>query len=384
MPEMRILIVHPLPGPDFSVHDVYVGWYEALKELGVDVAPFNLNDRLVAFSNALADTHTTDEEGRPIVKNMFTEDGVFMAALEGLSHALYTFWPDVVLCVSGFFMTAGTMQLMRSRRHKIVMLCTESPYQDDEQLLRGGLADLVLLNDPANLERFREDGPAEYVPHSFRPSVHHPRRGPRDPQLACDLTFIGTAFKSRIEFFGDMDLTGLDVLLGGNDWGKLDPASPLARHVGTPLGEPDCIDNPQTAELYRHARSGLNFYRRESEDTWDGQAFAMGPREVEMAACGLPFLRDPRPESDEVLPMLPSFSGPGDASEKLRWLLADEARRQDLGEQARRAVSDRTFTNSVRRVLQLIDRLLPVLNFAGLGLAALDRAMLSFAALGKL
>jgi len=59
---------------------------------------------------------------------MFTEEGVFYAAMEGLSHALLTFWPDVVLCVSGFFLNAGTMQLIRSRRHKIVMLHTECPY----------------------------------------------------------------------------------------------------------------------------------------------------------------------------------------------------------------------------------------------------------------
>jgi hypothetical protein len=84
---MRILIVHP--GPDFSVHDVFTGWYEALKELGVEVAPFNLNDRLVAFGSALVDTHQYDETGHPLVRPMFTEEGIFHAAMEGLSHALY-------------------------------------------------------------------------------------------------------------------------------------------------------------------------------------------------------------------------------------------------------------------------------------------------------
>jgi hypothetical protein len=87
-----------------------------------------LNDRLVAYSNALVDTHQYDETGHPIVRTMFTEEGVFHAAMEGLSHALYTFWPDVVLFISGFFLNAGTMQLIRSRRHKIVILATESPY----------------------------------------------------------------------------------------------------------------------------------------------------------------------------------------------------------------------------------------------------------------
>ena len=39
---MRVLLCHP--GPDFSVHDlgVYAGWLEALRDLGVQVASYNL------------------------------------------------------------------------------------------------------------------------------------------------------------------------------------------------------------------------------------------------------------------------------------------------------------------------------------------------------
>jgi hypothetical protein len=43
---VRVLLVHP--GPDFSVHDVFVGWQEGLREAGVEVASFNFNDRLLA------------------------------------------------------------------------------------------------------------------------------------------------------------------------------------------------------------------------------------------------------------------------------------------------------------------------------------------------
>ena len=42
---MRVLIVHP--GPDFSVHDVYSGWHEALTSLGCEVGVYNTNDRLL-------------------------------------------------------------------------------------------------------------------------------------------------------------------------------------------------------------------------------------------------------------------------------------------------------------------------------------------------
>lgn len=311
---------------------------------------------MIFYSQALIDTGEKDEKDRPVVRRAMNEDQAYAAAAQGLSHACYTFWPDLVLFISAFFMTAGTFQLLRMRGHKIVILHTESPYQDDEQLVRGQLADLNLLNDPTNLDKFREIAAAEYMPHAYRPAVHYPRTGPRDPGKASDLCFIGTAFKSRIGFFEAMDLTGIDVLLGGNDWGSVSEDSPLARFVGSGLGNPDCVDNPQAAELYRHARAGINFYRREAEEGWDTRAWAMGPREVEMAAIGLPFLRDPRGEGDEVLSMLPRFASPAEASGQLRWLLAHNAEREELAAKARAAIADRTFANNARRLLQLLDR----------------------------
>jgi spore maturation protein CgeB len=225
--------------------------------------------------------------------------------------------------------------------------------------MRGQLADLVLLNDPTNLEMFREHVRAEYMPHAYRPSVHRPLDGPPDPQLFSDLCFIGTAFKSRIAFFEAMDLDGIDVLIGGNDWGKLDADSPVARFIGSGLGNPDCVDNEQAIRLYQHAKTGINFYRRETSPTegWDGTGWAMGPRELEMAAVGLPFIRDPRPEGDAVLPFLPTFESPGEASEKLHWLLAHKDARTVMGQRAREAVADRTFAANARWFLRLTEEL---------------------------
>ena len=143
------------------------------------------------------------------------------------------------------------------------------------------------------------------MPHAYRPLVHHP--GPVDPVMACDLAFVGTGFPSRVEFLEAMDLDGLDVLLAGA-WAWLPDSSPLRRMVAHDLGE--CIDNTQTASIYRSAMTGINLYRREADDGDHADGVSCGPREIEMAACGLWFARDPRPESDDLFPMLPSFTGP--------------------------------------------------------------------------
>jgi hypothetical protein len=351
---VRILIVHP--GPNFSVADVYSGWSEALSQMGCEVHGYNLDDRLAFYSHCFI-SMGEDDEGRIQVRRAMTEGQAVYAALQGLSHALYTYWPDVVLFISGFWISSGLLATIRSRRHTIVILHTESPYQDDSQLVRADFADINLINDPANLEAYAElEGHAEYMPHAYRPSVHHPRAAgePRDPALASDFAFIGTGFESRIRFFEQMDFDGIDVLLGGY-WEMLAEDSPLRKYLGHNTGL--CVDNSETAAVYRNARAGINFYRREWEyGMIPAEGYALGPREVEMAASGLFFLRDPRPEGDKVLNMLPTFGTPGDASEKLRWFLQNDTARDKAAGLARAAIADRTFANHAKRLLTLLDQ----------------------------
>jgi hypothetical protein len=301
-----------------------------------------------------------DEAGLPIVHQALTQEGAFGLAMQGISHALYTFWPDVVIFVSGFFAQAGLLDVIRKRNHKIVILATESPYQEDAQLTRAQFADLTVLNDPANLHLYDELGiPALYMAHAYRPHIHRPRTGGEPlTEKPADLTFIGTAFQSRIDFFSAMDFDGVDFLLAGNDWGKLPPDHKLVPYVGTGLANADCVHNEYTAALYANSKMGINFYRRESEDEHvNDVAVAMGPREVEMAAVGLPFLRDPREEGDKVLHMLPTFTSPEDASEQLRYWLKHDVERAKIARAARAAVADRTFVNNARRLLRAIDEL---------------------------
>ena len=333
------------------------GWREALTELGHDVRVYNTNDRLTCWDSALIDTGQKDEEDRPLVRKMFTREQAIDVATEGLFGICFTFRPHLVLCISAFFLRPQMLDLIRSRGLKVVLIFTESPYQDQEQLDRAAHADLNLVNDPVSLPAFRALGiPAEYVPHAYRPSLHKP--GPVIPGLACDLSFVGTGYWSRADFFEAMDLEGLDVLLAGN-WQVLKsrPGSPLHRHLSHDVDQ--CLTNEETVRVYQSSRAGINFYRREGAADGEApmlQGVAMGPREIEMAASGCWFLRDPRPEGDALLPMLPTFGSPQEAASKLRWWLARDSQREDAARAARAAISDRTFSNNARMLLRLLDR----------------------------
>jgi spore maturation protein CgeB len=343
------------PGPSQSVHDVHVGWVEALRELGEEVHVFNLDDRLALYGNALLDTGEADENGAMKLRHAFPDpDDAVRTAVNGLAATLWHQRPQVLLVISGFFVPVEFLDQARSYGTRVVLLHTEQPYELDRELKLSEHADVTLLNDPTHAERFKAVCPTFYAPHAYRPSVHYPGAG--DPGLACDFAFVGTGFGSRRWFFEQMydagGFDGVDVTLAGN-WRGIEDDSVLRKYLVD--DDPDaCFDNDQAAELYRSARVGINLYRREHDEGADALGVAMGPREVELAACGAFFLRDPRPEGDLVLSMLPTFTGPEDAARQLRWWLDNDDARQKVARVAREAVEDRTFLNSARRLVRLL------------------------------
>jgi len=351
----RILVVHP--GPDFSVADVYRGWIKALKKQGHQVMVYNTNERLTFYGMACFQDKEVEpcEHGYgPVRKAMPDPEMIAQMATKGLMESCYIFWPDVVFFISAFFQTAQSLHIMKTRGHKIVMLHTESPYQDDEQMMRGAFADLNLLNDPTNFDRWKELGPVAYVPHSYDDDVHYAVT-PRNYEI--DFSFIGTSFLSRLKFFSAMNFDGIDTVFGGNGWDTVpEEYQGLWKYLGHRPDE--CVDNTETARIYRMTKIGMNLYRQEGEEQHKGEGWAMGPREIEMAACGLFFLRDRRPESDEVFgKILPTFDGPEDAEKQMRWWLKRDKMRERKAEKALEAVADRTFDKQCRFVTGLMTRL---------------------------
>lgn len=338
---MRILVCHP--GPHFSVHDVYAGWVEALRDLGHDVIEFNLSDRLTFYQHALFQI----QEG--IMRPALTPERAVELAVNGLYAALYKTRPEIMLAISGFFLTPELLDLVRWSRTKVVLVHTESPYEDSRQLTLAPHADINLVNDYISLPKYEALSESHYVPHCYRPSLHKP--GKPVGKLACDLSFVGTGYPSRTAFFEEMDLTGLDVFLAGN-WPHLNDDSPLLKFLAHEKDE--CLDNWQTVQVYQSSKVGINLYRDEGEP--GGTGWAMGPREVEMAACGLFYLRDPRLEGNELLPMLPTFNSPEEASDLVHAYLARPVDRQRIADKARAAVADRTFGNQAARLLRLLDK----------------------------
>jgi spore maturation protein CgeB len=169
--------------------------------------------------------------------------------------------------------------------------------------------------------------------------------------MKSDFFFCGTSFDSRVEFFDQCDFNGIDIKLGGN-WQRdnLDD-----RYVEWLVHPPDeCLDNELTQQFYTSTRASLNLYRREAQRPELAEGWSMNPREVELAASGTFFLRDPRGEGDEVLDMLPTFEGPQDFMERLRWWLNHDSERAAVALKARAAIQDRTFLRNAAELMRHI------------------------------
>jgi spore maturation protein CgeB len=342
---VKALVVHP--GPHWSVSDVYRGWVRALTANGVDVREFNLNDRLSCYENA----HFKDDHGE--FHPMWPDaSDVSRLVGHGLHGACYQFQPDLVVTIAPRFLPMYVWDIIRERRTKVVTVFTESPYEDDRQIQVAEHCDLAILNDPLNLERFAEVVPTMYVPHAYDPAVHHP--GPS--RFTHDVCWVGTAgetFPSRTEFMEKVDWSGVDLALGGL-WAGVDKSSPLWPHIFNV----DCVDNDETVEHLRGSAMTFNLYRTDMADDSFVGGWAMGPREVEAAATGCFMARHSPPdhggEGDEILPMLPTFTEPGELTDIVRHYLADDVARQQIADQAREAVAGRTFENHAADVLRRV------------------------------
>jgi hypothetical protein len=339
----KIIAAHP--GPNFSVHDVHVGWVEALRQLGHKVAEFDLASRLTFYDAAMIEK---EDHGW---RKALNSTQAYELAADGLNSALYRLKPDILFVTSAFFYPPEMFDLVRSYGTQIVLLHTESPYEDNRQLPLAEHVDINLINDPSTLDKFRERNTRSYyASHSYRPGFHAP--GPKLDSVAADFAMVGTGYPSRVDFLEAMGLDGLDVLLAGN-WQLVKKDSHLMKYLAHDVDE--CIDNEQSVEIYRSSKIGLNLYRKEANADSTSDGWSCGPREIEMAACGMFYLREPRGEGDELFPMLPTVRTPNEATDELLYWLDHQDLRDEAALKARIAIEDRTFINRAKELMRLLD-----------------------------
>lgn len=351
---MKILAVHP--GASFSTHDVYVGYRDALADMGHEVIEYRLDHRLEVSQRYLrALLNYTDRDRPRAERRKPTSAQVQWEAGSQIVNQALWHKVDFVLNISLMYTHPDYFVLLRRARVPNVAILTESPYTDEahERLLP--YIDVAFVNERSSVARLgRINADVSYLPPAYDPRTHHP--GPHlddRRQPAHDVVFVGTGFPERVALLAGVDWSDIDLGLYGT-WDMLPSRHPLRRYVRGGV-----TPNHQAAALYRRARIGLNLYRTTTEFRPDAphiaHAESLNPRAVELAACGAFHLSDRRAEVAEVFgDTVPTFADAAGLASTIRSFLADEAARRRLAARLPGCVRGWTFRDRAEALVSTL------------------------------
>ena len=339
---MRILLTYP--GSAFSTYDVAAGYERALKKAGHEVSVFNYHDQLTFYQESLKYWVTENPNFEPH-PNMF-----LVMASERLVIDVVDFVPDIVLIVSGFALHRRAYDLIHNLCIPIVLLLTESPYQDKDQaiIIEKGHVKLAFTNDKSSVENL--PGLRVYLPHSFDPTVHFPFEV--GDQYKTDVFFHGTLWPERRELLAGLSETE-GITIGGFDPCHLNAALARTAHK-------DIIDNADLARWYNGTKIAINHHRTFVGTDGDGGhrhinggAWSLGPRAYEIAACGVfQLCDDTRPELKEVFgDTVAIYSDRADLEDKISYYLGHESERKDMAQGAFNKLLKCSFDARAKRIL---------------------------------
>lgn len=348
---MKIMVVSSPHA--FATRDVYTGHLAGLTALlgeanvkSYDIIPrFNL---FHAWSEWLVEVKgvPADQVPRGMRANVLAADAVFGAA--------HWYEIDALYFVSPMYFPMSIVDMLRKDGFKCWAYFTECPYED-EYWSRSQTQhfDACFVNDRNSVNRFRVWNPNTYhIAHAFNPAVHYARQRPDNGHN--HIVYVGTGFPERRKFLEQIDWADRDLRLYGN-WQEIEEGHYLYPHVRHRL-----VDNETTAQLYRGASTGLSMHRIERH--WGdgqfidpGEAYSLGPRSYELAACGLFQLSDERPELWDVFgDSVPTFATPEDLDGLMRKYDNAPGDRAALAKRQWEAVQPHTVQQRMRDLLALV------------------------------
>lgn len=285
-----------------STRDVWKKLVIGLSDNGIEVQPFDLLPRVSIFEE-MAAMFKRRKLGLP-------EDWTpTTMAYEPILGAAIFHDCDMVIVVSPQYFPTAISSMLRKVGIKTAAYFTECPYEDEIHMpLVASTFDYSLVSDLHSVglfQSFCEN--VIYVPHSYIPAIHYP---PDDESVREDNTvFVGTGYQERVDFMANVDWPR-DLNVHGGFWKwpkKLN--SKIHTYNSTRPGNfkrltqtvvvkgvravmpPYAVVGPEDcADIYRKAATSFSLHRSQkywgAEDTIvEGDAYSLGPRNWELAAC---------------------------------------------------------------------------------------------------
>jgi len=340
---MRILIIYP--GHSHSTIDVSRGYENALKELGHTVRAYNYHLQLAFYQEALK---LWKRKNKHFKLDDPTEAMLILASEQAVVEAV-DFVPDVVLIVSGFVLHRRAYALLDRLCLPLVLVLTESPYMDIEQanIIRDGHIALTFTNDKNSVEPLRvaTSKRIEYLPHSYDPRRHHHKDAVLE-KYDSDVFFFGTWWPERERLLKPVHKWarrhGYKSRIGGINHSK----------------RKGMINNEEMVCYYSATKVAINHHRmisrvKNGQEVRVQNAWSLGPRAFEIAACGAFQLSDDtRPELREVFgDTVGTYSDAESLRNQVEFYLERPKRAEAMARAAYERVKPCSFANRAREIV---------------------------------
>lgn len=335
----------------YTTRDVWTKAVVGLRRAGVEVETFDLIPRLQMYTFLEETAKKSKKFGLPPAYATHT------MAYEAITGAALHHNVDWVLVVSPQYFPQQIASLIRKAGIKTACYMTECPYEDTiDTPIKASHFDLVLVNDRNSKMLYESFAPrVEYIPHSFDPEIHYP---PEKERRQRNVIFIGTGYQTRGQFLQQIDWTkigGRLDLYGLWERGWLGSRSSLRPYV---RGE--WMTNNKTAEVYRKSAAAFSIHRLSryvgtTEQIIEGEAYSMGPRNYELAACRTFQVSDYREEVVDVFgDSMPIYNTPQELAALMKRAFREPTWRKDMAYRQWEAVQGHTCEAQMAKVAEIL------------------------------
>lgn len=269
--------------------------------------------------------------------------------------------PDLMLVLDGLDLPLEQLSVLRSRGIKTAIWLTDDPYYTDFTMKIVTHYDYVFTLERNCVEIYRGLGCTEvhYLPFAAHREHYRPTTG-RSP-VCRDISFIGSAYWNRIEFFRNImpELMSYNTVINGIWWDRL-PEAPL---YGERIEIGKWMSPQETATTYSGSKIVINLHRSHVDEDANNNALVIpaaspNPRTFEIAASGTLQLSDARDDMGSFYKIgeeIDTFSSPLELMEKVHYYLTHEEERREMALRAfERTLKDHTYTKRLNQLLNVI------------------------------
>lgn len=304
-------------------------------------------DALIQLGHEVIEFDTTPNWHEKLHAGLLGTGDRYAAMNRRFRRAVESESPDLMLAIFGFDISSETLEFVKQRGIPRARWWLNDPFQFQRSLTQARHYDFLFTNSMGSVADYHQEKirHAHWLPVACAPEVHR-RTAPR-PEYRCEICFAGDWSPLR-EAWCEKLATHFDLRILGPWKRKLSAASRLQSCLIDGFFTPE-----QMVDMFSSASVVFNLH------SWYGQwDHGTNPRLFEAAGCGACQVVDSKrdiPQLFDTEGEVCTFNCMEDMLEKVGVFLADDIRRNSMGENAqRRALAEHTYLERMKKLMEIV------------------------------